>query len=56
MTDFFRRIGILHSINATHSIDQVFKDIQTSLGLPETHRPLNSRTLNLESPAALEKP
>lgn len=54
MIDLFRQIGILHTVDATGSIDQVFNGICGSLGLPPP-RPLNSRTLLSEGVAKEEK-
>jgi adenylate kinase len=49
MLAFFRRIGILHSVDATLTIPQVFEDIRKSLNLPEQARPLNSNTLSSDT-------
>ncbi len=50
MIHFFKRIGILHSVDATQPIEKVFVDIKSTLGLPTPHRLLNSRTLGNEAP------
>jgi adenylate kinase len=49
MLAFFRRINILHSVDATRSIPDVFEAIRKSLGLPEKERPLNSNALSTEA-------
>lgn len=51
MIQFFRRMGILHSIDATQNVDKVQSDIRRSLGLPEKARPLNSQNLFGDSSA-----
>jgi len=50
MIQFFRRMGILHSFDATRSIGEVNRAIKSSLGLPDQARPLNSATLMADSP------
>lgn len=49
MLAFFRRINILHSVDATRAIPDVFEAIRKSLGLPEKERPLNSNALSTEA-------
>lgn len=49
MLSFFRRINILHSVDATRSIPDVFEAIRKSLGLPEKESPLNSNPLSTEA-------
>jgi adenylate kinase len=56
MIQFFRRMGILHRIDATASVGKVHADIKKSLGLPETQRPLNSATLTDEAGNSLTLP
>ncbi len=48
MIHLFKHIGILHSVDATQTIEKVFKDIKKTLRLPTPHRPLNSRNLAAE--------
>lgn len=49
MLAFFRRIGILQSVDATQSIPEVFEAIRRALGLPEKPRPLNSNALTSDT-------
>lgn len=49
MLAFFRRIGILHSVDATRSVPEVFEAIRRSVNLPEKFRPLNSNTLSSDT-------
>jgi adenylate kinase len=49
MLAFFKRINILHSVDATKSIPEVFEEIRKSLGLPAQPRPMNSNTLSTEA-------
>jgi adenylate kinase len=51
MLAFFRRINILHSVDATRAIPDVFEAIRKSLGLPEKEKPLNSTPLSTEAAA-----
>jgi adenylate kinase len=45
MIQFFRRMGILHRVDATEPVQKVYSEIRKSLALPEVARPLNSATL-----------
>ena len=49
MITFFKRINILHSVDATKSIPEVFEEIRTSLGLPLQPKPMNSNALSTEA-------
>jgi len=52
MIQFFRRQGILHSVDATQNVKKVHEDIKVSLGLPLIARPLNSQTIMAEKDSA----
>lgn len=52
MINFFRRINILHAVDATRSIPDVFEEIRTSLALPAQGKPMNSSALSTEASAS----
>ena len=49
MLDFFRRIGILHSVDATAPIEVVFENIRNSLNLPPPKCQLNTSSAAIEA-------
>jgi adenylate kinase len=51
MIAYYRRINILHTVDATKSVPEVFEAIRKSLGLPEKARPIDSSALSEEASA-----
>lgn len=48
MLRFFRRLGVLYTVDATKSVTEVHESIRDALFLPKEPRPLNSLTLHSE--------
>jgi adenylate kinase len=56
MLQFFKRLGILYTVDATKTIEKVHDSIKKGLGLPSPPRPLNSLTSISERALAGETP